>query len=174
MGQHLSDGQTPISQPNRTSRALPTGREPRPARTSRLAHTSRPAHTPARTRLRRAALAGVAALALSATGGIAAVNPPQAQAATVTNGDYASLVNPFVGTEDEGKAFPGAVVPFGMVQLSPDNSDTYAPTSYDHSSSKIWGFSHRHINSAGCPAAGEVLVTPSTSATPITEREFIQ
>src|SRR5699024_8168895 len=49
-----------------------------------------------------------------------------------------------------------------------------ASTSYDHTSSKIWGFSHRHINSAGCPAAGEVLVTPSTSATPITEREFIQ
>ena len=35
--------------------------------------------------------------------------------------DYTKFVNPFVGTKNMGHTFPGATVPFGMVQLSPDN-----------------------------------------------------
>ena len=38
-----------------------------------------------------------------------------------TNEDYASLVNPLIGTDFTGNTYPGAQVPFGMVQLSPDN-----------------------------------------------------
>ena len=34
--------------------------------------------------------------------------------------DYAQYVNPFIGTGGHGHTFPGAIVPFGMVQLSPD------------------------------------------------------
>ena len=36
------------------------------------------------------------------------------------NKDYAKYVNPFIGTGGHGHTFPGATVPFGMVQLSPD------------------------------------------------------
>jgi putative alpha-1,2-mannosidase len=60
-----------------------------------------------------------------------------------------------------------------MVQLSPDNTNSYSSTSYSADAGTVWGFSHQHINSAGCPAAGEVLVTPSTTNTPITTRQAI-
>ncbi len=47
-------------------------------------------------------------------------------------------VNPFVGTESEGNAYPGATVPFGMVQLSPDNTSSYASTSYSTNAGRVW------------------------------------
>ena len=118
---------------------------------------------------------GAAAPAMAAPNAAAphAAAPAAAPGAAVADGDYASLVNPFVGTESEGNAYPGATVPFGMVQLSPDNTNTYSSTSYSKDAKRVWGFSHQHINSAGCPAAGEVLVTPTTSAVPATTRAFI-
>ncbi len=94
-----------------------------------------------------------------------------AQPATAAPTDgLADLVNPFVGTDSEGNAYPGATTPFGMVQLSPDNANSYGYTSYNPNTNWIWGFSHRHINSAGCPAAGEILVSPTTSTVPQTSR----
>ena len=42
-------------------------------------------------------------------------------AATAQHTDYASLVNPLIGTDGKGNTYPGAQAPFGMVQLSPDN-----------------------------------------------------
>ncbi|GAB2976731.1 GH92 family glycosyl hydrolase [Frigoribacterium salinisoli] len=131
---------------------------------------SDPAAAPA-----RRTTAGLLAVAtLLGAGALTAVAPPApASAATAVDGERASLVNPFVGTEDEGNAFPGATAPFGMVQLSPDNSNSYQSTSYSVEAGEVWGFSHQHVNSAGCPAAGEVLVTPSSSAVPVTERRAI-
>jgi putative alpha-1,2-mannosidase len=41
--------------------------------------------------------------------------------ATAQTTDYASLVNPLIGTDYKGNVYPGAQAPFGMVQLSPDN-----------------------------------------------------
>ncbi|WP_188760944.1 GH92 family glycosyl hydrolase [Cnuibacter physcomitrellae] len=124
--------------------------------------------------------AGLTAVGLAVSGiagaGAASAAPATAPgdiASAAAAGDYASLVNPFVGTEDEGNAYPGATLPFGMVQLSPDNTNTYGSTSYSNEAGQVWGFSHRHVNSAGCPAAGEVLVTPSTASDPITDRQFI-
>ena len=119
--------------------------------------------------------AGLLAVAtLLGAGALTAVAPPApASAATAVDGERAALVNPFVGTEDEGNAFPGATAPFGMVQLSPDNSNSYQSTSYSVEAGEVWGFSHQHVNSAGCPAAGEVLVTPSSSTEPVTERRAI-
>ena len=125
-----------------------------------------PSHS--RSTTRRTA-AGLAALALA---GGALLVPTAPAAAAPAPADLAGLVNPFVGTESEGNAYPGATVPFGMVQLSPDNTDSYQSTSYSNEAGRVWGFSHRHINSAGCPAAGEVLVTPTVSAEPQTVREF--
>ncbi len=110
-----------------------------------------------------AALVSLVAAGNGVVGGV-----PNANAADET--DLASLVNPFVGTASEGNAYPGSIVPFGMVQLSPDNANSYGNTSYNPNSNWVWGFSHRHINSAGCPAAGEILVTPSVTASPTTNR----
>ncbi|WP_069386211.1 GH92 family glycosyl hydrolase [Cellulosimicrobium cellulans] len=117
-------------------------------------------------------------VALAAGGLPASASPPGATAPAAPSADApADLsleVNPFVGTEDEGNAYPGATTPFGMVQLSPDNTNSYASTSYSVEAGRVWGFSHRHINSAGCPAAGELLVTPDTTATPRTTRSFLE
>ena len=130
--------------------------------------------------MRRPRLALLAAgLALAVAPGTllpAAAGAAPADEGTVTaaaRDDLTLEVNPFVGTESEGNAYPGATVPFGMVQLSPDNTNSYASTSYSTNAGRVWGFSHRHVNSAGCPAAGELLVTPDTSATPRTSRSFI-
>jgi predicted alpha-1,2-mannosidase len=131
----------------------------------------------------RRSVAGLAVL-VTASGACALaglVDPAAAEAApsavggasASAAGSFASLVDPFVGTEDEGNAFPGATAPFGMVQLSPDNTNSYASTSYSKEAGEVWGFSHQHVNSAGCPAAGELLVTPSTSTTPVTERTLV-
>jgi len=131
-----------------------------------------------RPRGRRVA-AALTALAVAVGGGALtglAAGPAQAAPAAgvaAPESGLAALVDPFVGTESEGNAFPGATAPFGMVQLSPDNTNSYASTSYSKDAGEVWGFSHQHVNSAGCPAAGEVLVTPSTTTTPVTERTTI-
>ena len=60
-------------------------------------------------------------------------------------------VNPFVGTGFHGHTYPGATVPFGAVQLSPDtrrgNWDACAGYHYDDSTLK--GFSHTHLSGTG-------------------------
>ena len=60
--------------------------------------------------------------------------------------DFARFVNPFVGTAEHGHTFPGATVPFGMVQLSPDTrTDGWDAASLYHDSDRdIIGFSHTH------------------------------
>src|SRR4051812_46904529 len=72
-----------------------------------------------------------------------------------------SLVDPMIGTLDYGNTFPGAAVPFGMVQLSPDNGAT---AGYDHDNTRIDGFSHTHLSGVGCGALGEVRFMPTTGA----------
>ena len=70
-------------------------------------------------------------------------------------------MNPFIGTQDYGNTFPGAAMPFGMVQLSPDNG---GQAGYDHDNTRIDGFSHTHLSGVGCGALGEVRVMPTTGA----------
>jgi predicted alpha-1,2-mannosidase len=66
-------------------------------------------------------------------------------------------VDPMIGTDGGGNTFPGATVPFGMVQWSPDtNRDAW----YVHSEKKIYGFSLTHISGAGCPLYGDFAVLP--------------
>ena len=70
-------------------------------------------------------------------------------------------VDPFIGTEGGGNTFPGATLPFGMVQWSPDtNTEAW----YRHSESQIYGFSLTHISGAGCPLYGDFSVLPTTEA----------
>jgi predicted alpha-1,2-mannosidase len=71
-------------------------------------------------------------------------------------------VNPFVGTAEHGHTYPGAILPFGAVQLSPDTRlDGWDGCSgYHYSDSRIYGFSHTHLSGTGCSDYGDILVTP--------------
>ncbi|MES2762689.1 MAG: GH92 family glycosyl hydrolase [Bacteroidota bacterium] len=76
---------------------------------------------------------------------------------------YASYVNPFIGTGGAGHTFPGAVLPFGMVQLSPDtriDGSWEGCGGYHYSDSVIYGFTHTHLSGTGVSDYGDVLVMP--------------
>ncbi|HET9571545.1 MAG TPA: GH92 family glycosyl hydrolase [Bacteroidales bacterium] len=83
------------------------------------------------------------------------------------------FVNPFIGTGAvasslSGNNFPGATVPFGMVQLSPDtrNAPDWGQASgYDYNDSTIYGFSHTHLSGTGVAELFDVLVLPFTGDT---------
>jgi predicted alpha-1,2-mannosidase len=76
------------------------------------------------------------------------------------------LVDPFIGTDFHGHTYPGAVAPFGMVQLSPDTRlDGWDGCSaYHYSDSVIYGFSHTHLSGTGCSDYGDILFMPTTKA----------
>ncbi len=76
----------------------------------------------------------------------------------------AGFVNPFIGTDAHGHTFPGATVPFGMVQLSPDTrvEGWDACAGYHYSDSTILGFSHTHLSGTGIPDYGDILFLPTT------------
>jgi len=78
--------------------------------------------------------------------------------------DLASYVNPFIGTGGHGHTFPGATMPFGMVQLSPDTRlDGWDGCSgYHYSDSVVYGFSHTHLSGTGVSDYGDVLLMPTT------------
>ncbi len=73
-----------------------------------------------------------------------------------------TLIGTGTGGEEAGEIdnFPGAAVPFGMVQYSPDTTDTYA--GYNHDNDRSTGFSINHA-SAGCAAFGDIPVLPTTT-----------
>ena len=88
---------------------------------------------------------------------------------------HAGYVNPFVGTAGMGHCFPGACVPFGGVQLSPDTdmiphniAGKYQPRTYDYCAgyqyddSTIVGFSHTHFSGTGHSDLGDILLMPGT------------
>ncbi len=74
------------------------------------------------------------------------------------------LADPMVGTDAHGHTFPGAVYPFGMVQLSPDTrpkaGDWDGCSGYHYSDSVIYGFSHTHLSGTGCDDWCDILVMP--------------
>lgn len=100
---------------------------------------------------------GVAVAAAALLGGALAI--PAAQAAPAGDEQLTDLVNPFIGTENEGNTYPGAAVPFGMVQFSPDTGHN---TGYDHSDTHIRGFSTVHLSGVGCGLGGDLPVLPTT------------
>ncbi len=83
---------------------------------------------------------------------------------TAQNTDYASLVNPLIGTDFKGNVYPGAQAPFGMVQLSPDNGlpgwDRIA--GYFYPDSTIAGFSHTHLSGTGAGDLYDISFMPVT------------
>ena len=91
--------------------------------------------------------------------------------ATICFGKSAvDYVNPLIGTAEHGHVYPGATVPFGMVQLSPDTRDkTWDGTSgYHYSDGSILGFSHNHLTGTGCGDLGNVLLMPTVGALKLT------
>lgn len=92
--------------------------------------------------------------------GLAAAPTAAAASTTVTGAEALSLVNPFIGSQDDGNTYPGATVPFGMVQLSPDTGHN---TGYDYTQTGVRGFSLAHMSGVGCGIDGFVPVTPATS-----------
>lgn len=74
----------------------------------------------------------------------------------------ADFVNPFVGTDAHGHTFPGATVPFGMVQLSPDTrlGGWDGASGYHYSDSEIYGFSHTALNGTGVGDYNDILLMP--------------
>src|ERR1041384_6324085 len=77
--------------------------------------------------------------------------------------DWSAYVNPFIGTGGHGHTFPGAVVPFGMVQLSPDtriDGSWDGCSGYHYSDSIIYGFSHTHLSGTGCSDYGDIMLMP--------------
>lgn len=75
------------------------------------------------------------------------------------------LVNPFIGTGGHGHTFPGACVPNGLVQLSPDTRpdgvmDWDGCGGYHYSDSVIYGFSHTHLSGTGVADLCDVLLMP--------------
>ncbi len=69
-------------------------------------------------------------------------------------------VDPFIGTSNGGNTFPGAVVPWGMVSVSPHNAPG-APSGYINGRKEFTGFGHVHLSGTGCPDLGSVILTAS-------------
>ncbi|MEU2060169.1 GH92 family glycosyl hydrolase [Streptomyces sp. NPDC013455] len=91
--------------------------------------------------------------------------------------DPTPYVDPLIGTRNGGDVFPGAVVPFGMLSWSPENTrgdatSTAAPGGYHYDAPRIRGFSLTHMSGTGCaggsgdipffPYAGEVTSSPAS------------
>ncbi len=78
---------------------------------------------------------------------------------------HTQYVDPMIGTGGHGHTFPGATVPFGMVQLSPDtriDGSWDGCSGYHYSDSIIYGFSHTHLSGTGCSDYGDIVLFPTT------------
>ena len=89
-------------------------------------------------------------------------------------GDWTRWVDPFIGTDDSdsphpvpggagGSAYPGATLPFGMVQFSPDTPNA-SPSGYRYSDTEIDQFSFTHLDGAGCPNDEDIPLLPLVGA----------
>ena len=122
-----------------------------------------------------------------AAGSLAVIALCSALATAGSLPDLVRHVDPFIGTDDSnsphpvpggagGSCFPGATVPFGMVQLSPD-TPTASPSGYRYSDTVIQGFSLTHFNGAGCPNNEDLPFLPilgGISVSPGTYRELYE
>jgi len=72
-------------------------------------------------------------------------------------------VNPFIGTDGHGHTYPGATLPFGMVQLSPDTrlEGWDGCSGYHYSDSVVYGFSHTHLSGTGVADYCDILIMPT-------------
>ena len=106
--------------------------------------------------------------------GLVAASAPAGAASPATNPSSTFAdVDPMIGTGPDGHTYPGATVPFGMVQLSPDTwigdfRHSYAHAAgYRYDDPTIQGFSHTHFSGAGHSDLGDVLVMPVAGTVPL-------
>ena len=88
---------------------------------------------------------------------------------------FAQYVNPFIGTGGHGHTFPGATVPFGMVQLSPDtriDGSWDGCSGYHYSDAVIYGFSHTHLNGTGVSDYGDILLMPTMGTPSLDNKDY--
>ena len=79
--------------------------------------------------------------------------------------EFTRYVNPFIGNADNGHTFPGACMPFGLVQTSPVTGAVgwqYC-SEYRYVDTRIWGFTQTHLNGTGCLDLGDILLMPVTA-----------
>lgn len=74
----------------------------------------------------------------------------------------AAFVDPFIGTDAHGHTYPGATLPFGMVQLNPNTrlGGWDGASGYHFSDSIIYGFAHTALNGTGVGDYGDILLMP--------------
>ncbi|MGE5242872.1 MAG: GH92 family glycosyl hydrolase [Betaproteobacteria bacterium] len=112
----------------------------------------------------------IATACAAAAAGVLYAAAPDREAPAGPPLDPASLVDPLVGTANGGNTFPGAVVPFGMLQWSPENTRgdhtrVAAPGGYQFDAKRIRGFSLTHLSGTGCRgASGDVPFMPVAAA----------
>lgn len=77
--------------------------------------------------------------------------------------ELAQYVDPFIGTGGHGHTFPGAMLPFGLVQISPDTrmEDWDGSSGYHYSDRTIMGFSQTHLSGTGAPEFCDILLMPT-------------
>lgn len=85
---------------------------------------------------------------------------------------YTKYVDPFIGTGGHGHTFPGATVPFSLVQLSPDNGKNGWDwvSGYHYSADSIAGFSHMHLSGTGIGDWLDIAIMPLNQ--PVNKKDF--
>ncbi|PXY46184.1 GH92 family glycosyl hydrolase [Flavobacterium hydrophilum] len=85
---------------------------------------------------------------------------------------FVDYVDPFIGTGGHGHSYPGATVPFGMLQVSPDNgvSGWDWCSGYHHSDSIVSGFSHLHLSGTGIGDLADILFMPTNRKLDLTTK----
>ncbi len=89
--------------------------------------------------------------------------------------DLSQSVNPLIGTGGHGHTFPGATLPFGMVQLSPDtriDGSWDGCSGYHYSDSVIYGLSHTHLNGTGVSDFGDIMLMPTMGEPSLDNKEY--
>lgn len=89
--------------------------------------------------------------------------------------NYHQYVNPMIGTSGHGHTYPGATVPFGMVQLSPDtriDGSWDGCSGYHYSDTVIYGFSHTHLNGTGVSDYGDIMLMPTMGEPSFDPKEY--
>jgi len=81
-----------------------------------------------------------------------------------------NFVDPYIGSDYHGHVFVGANVPFGAVQLGPNNfyKGWDWCSAYHYSDSIVKGFSHTHLSGTGCTDLGDILIMPTTGELKVT------
>ena len=89
--------------------------------------------------------------------------------------NFQQYVNPIIGTGGHGHTFPGATLPFGMVQLSPDtriDGSWDGCSGYHYDDNTIYGFSHTHLNGTGCSDFGDIMLMPTMGEPTLNPKEY--